>query len=127
MKEEEKNMNREKIVIEVTDPQTGDLVETVIPSKFEVCGRCEGRGTHCNPAIDGNGLSREDFDQDPDFEEAYFRGDYDVLCEECHGNRVTLVADWAKMDDLTKKLYEEHLRGERMYRAEMEAERRMGA
>ncbi len=117
----------EKLAIEVTDPETGDLVEREIPSKFEVCGGCDGRGTHVNRAIDGNGLSREDFDQDPDFEESYFRGDYDVCCEDCRGKRVMLVADWSKMDAETKKLYDEHLQDERQYRAEVAAERRMGA
>lgn len=120
-------MKSEKIVIEVTDLETGDLAQIEIPSKFEVCDGCRGKGTHVNRAIDGNGLSREDFDQDPDFEESYFRGDYDVTCVDCGGKRVTLVADWTKMDAGTRKLYEEHLRDERSYRMEVEAERRMGA
>ncbi len=120
-------MKNEKLVIEVQDNETGDLMEIVIPSKFEVCDGCRGSGKHVNRAIDGNGISREQFDEDPDFEEAYFRGDYDVICEDCGGNRVMLVADWAKMDEETKKLYDEHLREERSYRAERDAERRMGA
>jgi hypothetical protein len=114
----------EKLMIEVTDQETGDIIELEVPSKFEVCHGC---GKHVNRAIDGNGISREQFEGDPDFEEAYFRGDYDVSCEDCCGQRVQLVADWAKMDEETKKLYEEHLQGERQYRLEIEAERRMGA
>jgi hypothetical protein len=66
----------------------GEEIETEFRIKFEVCGRCQGQGQHCNPAIDGNGLTREDFDQDPDFEEAYFDGLYNVTCEECNGDRV---------------------------------------
>jgi len=58
-----------------------------------VCDRCRGKGSHCNPAIDGNGLTREDFDEDPDFEESYFRGDYDVACYDCKGLRVVPVVD----------------------------------
>ena len=120
-------MSNEKLVIEVTDEETGDVVEVVIPSKFEVCSRCDGRGKHVNPSVDGHGISREEFDEDPDFEEAYFRGDYDVVCLECGGNRVTLAADWAKMDAAEKEMYNDHLRQEREYRAEVAAERRMGA
>lgn len=59
--------------------------------KFEVCPRCEGRGKIVNPSIDGHGLSQEDFDQDPDFEEAYFAGRYDIACTECRGLRVVDV------------------------------------
>lgn len=119
--------NAEKIVITVTDKETGDEGEVVIPSKFEVCSGCAGRGTHVNRAIDGNGISREQFDEDPDFEEAYFQGDYDVTCEDCDGKRVMLVADWDKMDAAEKEMYNDHLREERSYRAEVAAERRMGA
>jgi hypothetical protein len=64
-----------------------------IPAKYEVCDICDGRGKHVNPAIDGHGLSREDFDEDPDFAEAYWRGDYDQTCVECHGERVVPVID----------------------------------
>ena len=70
--------------------------EVSLPAKFEACPRCRGRGTHVNPSIDGNGLTRDDFDQDPDFEESYFRGDYDVACYECRGARVVAVIDRAR-------------------------------
>lgn len=66
----------------------GEEIETEFRIKFEVCDRCQGTGSHCNPAIDGNGLTREDFDADPDFEEGYFDGRYDVSCEDCNGERV---------------------------------------
>lgn len=56
-------------------------------NKYQVCPRCEGEGTHTNPAIDGNGLSQECVD-DPDFMEAYLGGFYDVPCELCKGQRV---------------------------------------
>ena len=62
--------------------------------QFAVCPTCDGNGTHVNPSIDAHGLSREDFDGDPDFEESYFAGDYDVSCAECGGQRV--VAKCAK-------------------------------
>jgi hypothetical protein len=67
-----------------------------IPVRYEVCGTCEGKGKHVNPNIDRNGLTAEDFDEDPDFRENYFSGMYDVPCNECHGNRVSLVVDEAR-------------------------------
>lgn len=105
-----------------TPPGEDDDVEfeVELPAKFEVCGTCEGKGTHVNRAIDGNGLSREDFAEDPDFEEAYFRGDYDVQCEECHGQRVVPVVDEDRANPKLLKLYQEHLESE----AEMRAEER---
>lgn len=71
----------------------GDEVEVEVPAKFEVCPKCEGSGSHVNKAVDGHGISREEFDQDPDFEEAYFSGRYDVTCTECDGLRVAEVID----------------------------------
>lgn len=64
-----------------------------LPSKFEVCHRCKGKGTHVNPSIDGNGLTYEDFQEDPDFMESYLKGHYDIRCEECGGERVIAILD----------------------------------
>lgn len=65
-------------------------VEYTIPVCFEVCPTCEGKGSHVNPSIDSHGLSREDFDEDPDFREEYFSGAYDVTCYACSGKRVVI-------------------------------------
>jgi DnaJ-class molecular chaperone len=64
--------------------------ELMLPgtSKNVICSRCDGEGVHCNPAIDGHGISPEEFDEDPDFRENYFSGVYDVRCEECHGEKI---------------------------------------
>lgn len=62
--------------------------KTAQQQQFAVCPTCEGRGSHVNPSIDSQGLSAEDFAEDPDFEEAYFSGAYDMPCSECHGQRV---------------------------------------
>ena len=119
-----------KIVFEVLDDETAGLM-VEIPAKYEVCSRCGGEGKHVNPAIDGNGLSREDFDADPDFEEGYLSGRYDVRCEECGGERVTLVPDEAtcKAQGFMTELrqYYQNQRDLGAIDAEMEAERRMGA
>ena len=107
--------------------ETGEGDEIEIPAKYEVCETCDGKGSHVNPSIDSHGLSREDFDEDPDFAEGYFEGRYDVPCNECHGNRVSPVVDEERCDsDLLKKVndwIEDHY----AYQRECEAERRMGA
>lgn len=76
-----------------------------LPAKYEVCESCRGEGKHVNPAIDGNGLSQEDFDQDPDFEEAYFSGVYDIQCLECKGARVVAKLDYEAMNDRGRRWY----------------------
>ena len=72
--------------------------------KYAVCPRCEGRGSHVNPAVDGNGLTAEDFDElGDDFREGYFSGVYDVECSECHGQR---VVPQCLRDDCTQPVVE---------------------
>ena len=70
-----------------------DHTIVTVPIVFTVCPVCEGRGTHVNPSIDGGGLSREDFDNDPEFEEDYFSGFYDVRCGLCEGHAVIPTPD----------------------------------
>lgn len=73
----------------------GNEVVAELPAKYEVCPRCRGKGTHCNPNIDGNGITADEWerDWDEDSREAYVRGDYDVTCTTCGGQRVVLVPD----------------------------------
>lgn len=73
--------------------------EWVVPVKYEVCDTCGGKGKHVNPSIDAHGISTEEFAEDPDFADAYWRGEYDVPCNECHGLRVSLCLDEALMSD----------------------------
>jgi hypothetical protein len=53
-----------------------------------ICPVCDGEGKTVNPDIDANGLTREDFDEDPDFAEDYRSGLYDITCAACNGQRV---------------------------------------
>lgn len=79
------------------DDEGGEqLVE--VPLKFDVCPLCDGRGSHVNPSIDAHGLSAEDFAEDPDFADDYFRGAYDQPCNECGGQRVVPVPDPERVD-----------------------------
>ena len=55
-------------------------------SPWVICTLCHGDGKHVNPAIDAGGLTREDFEDDPDFADSYIRGDYDVTCARCGGS-----------------------------------------
>ena len=97
-----------------------------LPARYEVCPRCEGRGKHVNPSIDGHGLTSEDF-EDPEFREDYFRGVYDVACHECRGVRVVRVLDEDRCDPELLKEYLDHLQDEAYYDQITRMEREMGA
>ena len=69
---------------------------------FKLCPECRGAGKVMHPAFRGEAFTREDFDNDPDFERRYFGGDLDVTCEVCNGLRVvedTPDAAQARQDD----------------------------
>ena len=68
--------------------------ECVIPYKQENCWQCDGKGTMVNPSIDAGGLSYDDFYGDPDFEEDYFSGRYDIQCSACRGSGKQTVLGW---------------------------------
>lgn len=82
------------------DVYDADTDEIEVRFKFEVCGTCNGKGSHVNPSIDAHGIGREEFDEDPDFEEAYFAGRYDVACAECGGKRVVAVTDDERVNEM---------------------------
>jgi hypothetical protein len=114
----------EKRMVFVVENGEGDEIE--IPAEYEVCGTCEGKGSHVNPSIDSHGLTREDFDEDPDFAESYMRGDYDQPCNECGGQRVApRVADRATAEE--KQIAEDSINSQIEYEEMCAAERRMGA
>ena len=116
------DLNRQVLICDDLDGTAFEL-----PAKFEVCDTCGGKGSHVNRAIDGHGLSQEDFDEDPDFADAYFAGRYDVRCETCNGQRVELVVDEATANPEHLQAYYDWLQSEAQYAAEVAAERRMGA
>jgi len=106
-------------------PNYGEMVETEMEVDiiFVVCSMCSGKGTTVNPSIDSHGLSREDFEEDPDFAESYFRGEYDIPCPLCLGTRVTPEPTDEKIK-LAIALIESE---EEEYQATVRAERMMGA
>ncbi len=115
--------------------ENGDEIEIELPSMFEVCPVCSGSGSHVNPSIDSSGLSSLVLNDDPDFAEAYIRGDYDVTCNRCEGRRVVPVVDWdaverdkslAEFGDI-RAAWNEQLREEAVDRDCYLAELRAGA
>ena len=89
--------------------------ETIVefPTKFEVCGTCNGKGTHVNPSIDANGITQSEmYELGPEFEDEYFSGAYDVTCNECHGKRVVSVPDLDRLTPEQKEAWEYHLESE---------------
>ncbi len=103
-----------------------DGLEEQLPSKFIVCPTCDGRGTHVNPAIDDEGISAEQFDDDPDFADAYFSGRYDVMCFECGGNRVVPVPDESRCSSEQIGRWRDRVDDHDNYDAELAAERMFG-
>jgi hypothetical protein len=100
-----------------------DGVEFKLPTKWEVCGLCDGEGKHVNPSIDAGGLSAEDFAEDPDFAEEYASGTYDVWCARCAGRTTERVVDVDALSDEHRKLYEQSLRDEAIAQREEAYER----
>jgi len=125
---DEQNM---RCLITVWDYSSGDSEEICgwIPVEYRVCDLCNGRGRHTNPSIDASGLSRDDFDADPQFEEDYRRGLFDVRCYQCNGRRVVPTPVEVYLSEEQEKLLRllrEKLEDEAMYAAEVAAERRWG-
>jgi hypothetical protein len=105
----------------------GNFTETMtVPAKFEVCETCNGKGSRVNPAIDGHGLTAEDFEDDPDFREDYMRGAYDVRCDECDGRRVVFSVDEVRCTAEQLQAAEDCQEAFCRNRAEEAYERRMG-
>lgn len=119
-----------KIVIEELDVGTpgehgadehGVIDNYEVPSVREVCGCCDGEGTIVDPAIDGHGISAEEWDNEWDDEsrEAYFAGRYDVTCPECKGRNVVEVPAPERIaDPVVREAVEDHFRSEAESRAE---------
>lgn len=111
----------------IYDDGEDDVDKLIVPAKIEVCSCCQGKGTHVNPSIDGHGLTREDFDADPEFEEQYFAGVFDVRCYECKGEKVVKVPDWDAMTEDQRERADDYYTSMAETAAEEAAERRMGA
>lgn len=116
--------------------EDGEEYQIELPTRFEVCPRCEGHGKHLHPAIGEHAYSVEEFNEafdDDDERAAYFTrgGRYDVTCEQCHGDRVVEVidAEHCTTDEQKEglRLLEEKEHEDYAYEAMCRAERAMGA
>src|SRR6185295_13025047 len=85
-----------------------ELLEMILPLHFEVCDVCEGKGTHVSPLIDCDGLTAEDFAEDPDFREEYLEGKYDVTCNTCVGERVLPQVNEDKLNPEQKAFWDKY-------------------
>ncbi len=105
-----------------------ECVELELPGKFQVCDRCEGKGKHVNPNIDGHGITSSEWEQDWDEEsrDAYMSGAYDVQCYECEGRNVTLEVDEANSNKEILEEFHKYIEERHRHEAECAAERRMG-
>ena len=119
------SFDKKRMVIVVHEGDDADEGPLEVPAIFSVCDTCGGHGSHVNPSIDAHGISREEFDEDPDFRDDYFLGRFDVPCAECRGEKVVPeIADHCP-EELRKRA--EKWREEFYdYQRECEAERRMG-
>jgi hypothetical protein len=111
----------------LVEDDKGLETEYRIPSKMVVCGRCGGNGEHCNPSIDGNGITQDEWAEwDDDDRETYMRGGYNVTCYDCGGRNVVPSVDWDSLSDELAALVDDYYQREAEYEAEREYERRMG-
>lgn len=86
---EERNYARDRRVTAtfIPEPPKG------VAFHWVVCDLCRGHGKVVNPSIDASGLTREDFDEDPDFADDYRSGQYDITCPRCRGRSTIPVID----------------------------------
>lgn len=100
-------------------------------SKFEVCPTCNGRGTHTNPSIDCGGITASEWAEwDPEEQDYYMSGGYDVTCSHCNGKRVIQTFEYDTKNPLYNWCCErlnEHYEFQYEYAREVAAERRWGA
>jgi hypothetical protein len=98
--------------------------EVELPSHYEVCPRCEGKGSH--DCWEGGMTGDEMAEQGPDFFEDYMSGMYDAKCTVCKGLRVVEVVDRDRLSPDLLARFDKAEDERRGMEAEMEMERRLG-
>lgn len=92
--------------------------EHKLPTKFEVCPHCEGRGSSSEYL--GSWSAEEWSREDDEFKEDYLEGRYDRSCETCNGLRVIPVVNEEQCDPI---LYKEYLEYQQELRDSAEIQR----
>jgi len=105
----------------------GDDYHAEVPCHYEVCDLCSGSGSTVNPSIDCNGISSQEFADDPEFAEEYFSGAYDITCPSCKGNRVAPAITAGSVRDEVLDLIREQQNSQSEWDRESAMERAMGA
>lgn len=77
--------------------RTGAEYTITAPGKRAMCTECDGRGTVLRDGLRGVAFSSEELFEDEGFAEGYFRGDYDVACDVCRGEKIVIDPDEARM------------------------------
>jgi hypothetical protein len=116
--------------IEFTFTNADDEEEVVtLPSKWCICGGCNGDGTSSAylGAITMSDREPGGSWEDPDEFRDYMSGAYDRECERCIGTGKVRVVDEECCNPVHLKAYNDHLEEERDYERMCEAERRAGA
>jgi hypothetical protein len=103
----------------------------VFPSKVIVCPSCGGTGSTLIPGMRGHAYTQDQLDYlGDDFLAAMMGGDYDTVCDECRGYRVSatpIISGLSAKDRERLAQHYEALEQEYAMRREHEAELRMGA
>ena len=100
--------------------------ELSLPMTWEVCGVCNGKGKHVNPAIDAGGLTHDDMHDDPDFADAYMAGVFDQTCNRCKGRTTVPVVNYDALTPEQREQYEAQQRADWEEQEERLAEIRAG-
>jgi len=116
-----------RIKIKLVSRDGWEESEIEVPAKYEVCPECEGFGTELCCSLKGHAFSAEEMHEDPDFAEAYFRGDYDVPCSCCNGRTTVAVPDMTGQPLSITKAWLRNQRFEREFEAEQAAIRALHA
>lgn len=99
-------------------------VEIAIPTRWVICGCCEGSGK--SSAYLGAFTCNDMAEAGPEFHDDYMAGRYDRACDACEGAGKVQVADYSKMSKADRDEYRAQCRADREVDAEHAMERRYG-
>lgn len=98
-------MSRRDPTIYDDDAQT----EIKLPTRWEICGSCNGEGTTSRHVeCDGGGFTGSEWaDLDDDFKDDYLAGRFDRACDECSGSGKVKVPDFDRLTPEQRAAWEE--------------------
>lgn len=110
------------------ESRDGAHVEAILPTRWEICGCCDGEGTTSSAVeCDGGGFTASEWaEQDHDSREDYLAGQYARACDECRGSGKGRVLDHDRLTDEQAEALHDQSEADDYIDAEMAAERRFG-